>query len=139
MNLLKEAGMTGYKPCLTLIEANRRLKEDDSERLIDAGRYQRLVGRMIYLTLTRHDITYTVSVISQFMHAPIQDHLEAVYRVLRYLKGCSGKGILYKKRGHFRVEIYIDAYWADSLTDRRSTFGYCSFVGGNLVTWRSKK
>lgn len=79
MDLLKEAKMTGCKPCLTPIEANHRLKEDDSERLIDTGRYQRLVGHLIYLTLTHLDITYAVSVISQFMHALTQDHLEVVY------------------------------------------------------------
>lgn len=50
-----------------------------------------------------------------------------------------GKGILYQKHDHNQIEVYIDADWADSLTDQRSTSGYCSFVGRNLVTWRSKK
>lgn len=139
MNLLKEAGITGCKPCLTLTETSHRLKEDDSERLINAGRYQRLVRRLIYLSLTRPDITYAMSVISQFMHAPTQDHLEAAYRVFKYLKGYPGKGILYKKHGHSRVEVYTDADWASSLTNRRSTSSYYSFVGRNFVTWRSKK
>lgn len=94
VDLLKEVEMVGCKPCLTPIEANHKLKEDDSERLIDAGRYQRLVGRLIYLSLTRPDITYAVGVISQFMHAPTQNHLEAVYRVLQYLKGCPRKGVI---------------------------------------------
>lgn len=112
---------------------NHKLKENDSTRLIDAGRYQRLVGHLIYLSLTRPDITYAVSVINQFMHAPTQDHLEAAYRVLKYLKGYPGKGILYRRYGHSRVKIYADVDWAGSLTDRRSTSDYCSFVGRNLV------
>lgn len=139
LDVLKESDMEGCKPCATPIKANHRLKEDDSERLIDAERFQRLMGHLIYLSLTHLDITHAVSVISQFMHAPIQDHMKAAYWVLRYLKGCLGKSLLYKRHGHQRVEVYTNADWVRSLTDRRFTFGYCSFVGDNLVTWRSKK
>lgn len=138
--------MTGCRPSATPIEANHRLRENDSEMLIDVGQYQSLVGHLIYLFLTHLDIAYAVSVVSQFMHAPIQDHLEAAYRVFKYLKGCSGKGILYRKHGHHQTIVYTNTDWAGSLTDRRSTLGYCSFVGGeggmrNLVIliWRSKK
>ena len=77
--------------------------------------------------------------VSQFMHSPGQDHFDAVYRILRYLKGTPGKGLLFEDRSHLEVEVYTDADWAGSVTDRRSTSGYCTFVGGNLVTWRSKK
>ncbi|KAM2117662.1 hypothetical protein ACFX1Q_010747 [Malus domestica] len=59
--------------------------------------------------------------------------------ILRYLKGSSGKGILFKKNNHLRVEGYTDTDWAGSVDDMRSTSGYLTFVGGNLVTWRSKK
>lgn len=97
------------------------------------------MGCLIYLSLTRPDITYVVSVINQFMHAPTQDHLKAEYQILRYLKGCPRKVLFYKKHDHHHVEVYTDVDWAGSLIDRRSTSDYCSFVGGNLVTWRSKK
>lgn len=62
------------------------------------------------------------------MHAPTQDHMEVAYRILRYLKGCLGMGLLYKRHGHHRVKVYTDADWV------RSTSGYCSFIVGNLVT-----
>lgn len=81
--------MPSCKPCAKAIEVNHRLK--DSERLIDAGRYQRLVGRLIYLSLTKPNIAYVVSVISQFMHALAQAHMEVVYKVLKYLNGCPGR------------------------------------------------
>lgn len=103
--------MIGCKPCTTPIEANHQLEENDNERLIYVGRYRRLVGRLIYLFLTHPDITYAVSVISQFMHAPTQDHLEATY-TLRYLKSCPRKGILYRRHDHHLVEVYVDADWA---------------------------
>ncbi|CAL9003229.1 unnamed protein product [Prunus brigantina] len=102
-------------------------------------RYQRLVGKLIYLAHTRPDIAYAVSVVSQFMHAPSEDHMAAVTRILRYLKVTPGKGLMFSKYGHTDVEGYTDADWASSATDRRSTSGYFTFVGGNLVTWRSKK
>lgn len=73
------------------------------------------------------------------MHAPIQDHLEVAYKIFRHLKGCLGKGILYRRNGYHQVEVYTNADYASSLTEWRSTSRYCSFVGGNLVAWRSKK
>nr|CAD1822910.1 unnamed protein product [Ananas comosus var. bracteatus] len=65
--------------------------------------------------------------------------MEAVHRILRYLKTYPGKGLLFSNNGHLKIEAYYDADWASSSDDRRSTTGYCTFVGGNLVTWRSKK
>lgn len=65
--------------------------------------------------------------------------MDAVYRILRYLKRNPGKGLLFKKNGHIDVEGYCDANWASCPDDRRSTSSYCVFVGGNLVIWRSKK
>lgn len=59
-----------------------------------------MVGHLIYLSLTRPDIAYIVSVISQFMHAPIQDHLKVAYKVLRYVKSCP-------ENDHHQVAVYI--------------------------------
>jgi hypothetical protein len=138
LDLLKETGMYGSKPAATPIEQNHRLSSDAGNP-IDRERYQRLVGRLIYLSHTRPDIAFAVSVVSQFMHSPRTAHMDVVTRILRYLKGCPGKGLLYTKQGNLQVECYTDADWAGSLDDRRSTSGYCAFVGGNLVSWRSKK
>ncbi|KAM2461443.1 hypothetical protein PS1_012419 [Malus domestica] len=73
------------------------------------------------------------------MHSPSVDHMAAVMRILAYLKYALGKGILYEHHGHMRIEGFIDVDWAGDVTDRHFTFGYFIFVGGNLVTWRSKK
>ena len=139
LDLLEETGMTGCKPSDTPIEFNSKLGEIKGGVPVDTGRYQRLVGKLIYLSHTRPDISFAVSLVSQFMHAPYQEHLEAVYKILRYLKATPGKGLFFKKNSQRLVEVYTDADWAGSITDRRSTSGYCTFVWGNLVTWRSKK
>jgi hypothetical protein len=73
------------------------------------------------------------------MHSPFEEHLEAVYRILTYLKVNPGKGLFFKKTSERNVSIFIDADWAGSVTDRRLTSGYCTYVWGNLMTWRSKK
>ena len=73
------------------------------------------------------------------MHNPSKEHMEAVVRILQYLKGSPGKGLMLRKHDHLRIEGYTDADWAGSVTDKKLTSGYLTFVGGNLVTWRSKK
>ena len=73
------------------------------------------------------------------MHLPSVDHMAAVMRILAYLKSAPGKGILYKNFDHLKFEEFMDADWAGDVTDMCSTSGYFTFVGGNLVTWRSKK
>lgn len=139
LDLLSETRMLGCKPAETPMDPNVKLNSQSNSVPVDRGRYQRLVGKLIYLSHTRPDIGFAVSYISQFMHAPTEEHMGAVNRVLRYLKGTPGRGLLFKKASNRGVEVYTDADWAGSDTDRRSTSGYCSFVWGNLVTWRSKK
>lgn len=139
LDLLTETGMLGCKPINTPIEQNHKLFQCQSATSTDKQRYQRLVGKLIYLSHTRPDIAYSVSVMSQFMHDPRKPHMDAVERILRYLKSAPGKGILFSNHGHLKVEGYTDADWGGSSNDRKSTSGYFTFVGGNLVTWRSKK
>ena len=86
------------------------------------GMYQRLGGKLIYLSHTRSDISYAVGVVSQFMHSPKNCHVEAIYRILQYLKLTSIKGILFKRNMDLNLEAYTDANWVRSvLKNRRST------------------
>ena len=139
LDLLEETGMLGGRPNDTPVDPNQKLDVDEEGLQVDKGNYQRLVGRLIYLSHTRPDIAYAVSTVSQFMHSPRQSHLDAVFRILRYLKSAPGKGLMFSKNNHLQVEAYSDSDYGSSVVDRRSTSGYCTFVGGNLVTWRSKK
>ena len=139
LDLLTETGMLGCKPVETPMEMNHKLGILQDQAPTDKGRYQRLVGRLIYLSHTRPDIAYAVSVVSQFMHAPSEEHMEAVYRILRYLKSALEKGLLFSKNGVSNIEGYTDSDCAGDQITRRSTSGYFIFVEGNLVTWKSKK
>ncbi|PRQ37607.1 putative RNA-directed DNA polymerase [Rosa chinensis] len=126
LDLLTETGMLDCSPIETPIEMNHRLAIYPDQIPTDKGRYQRLVGRLIYLSHTRPDIAYA-NIWMQF------------FRILRYLKMAPGKGLLFEKKDELEVGGYTYADWAGDKTDRRSTSGYFTFVGGNLVTWRSKK
>ena len=73
------------------------------------------------------------------MQAPRVVHLYGVYRVLAYIKRAPGKGLLCQRHGHLHVEAYSDAGYAGDKADRKSHCVYATYVGGNLVTWRSQK
>ncbi|XP_043705291.1 uncharacterized mitochondrial protein AtMg00810-like [Telopea speciosissima] len=99
----------------------------------------RLIGKLIYLTVTRLDMSFVVGVLSQFMQSPQKAHWDPAVRILRYLKGVLRKGLVYRPNRHMELVAYSNADWAGLASARCSTTRYCTFVGGNLVTWRSKK
>ncbi|WOH06349.1 hypothetical protein DCAR_0625775 [Daucus carota subsp. sativus] len=138
LDLLRDTGMLNCEPIKSPMEQNHGLEECKDQIPANKGRYQRLVGRLIYLSHTRPDIAYAVSVVSRFMHNPGKQHMDAVVRILRYLKSAPGKGLLFSKHGNTDILGYSDSSWAEK-GDRKSTSGYLTFVGGNLVTWKSKK
>ncbi|RVW93973.1 Retrovirus-related Pol polyprotein from transposon TNT 1-94 [Vitis vinifera] len=139
LDLLQETGMLGCKPVDTPMDPIGKIDKDNDSHPTDKDRYQRLVGKLIYLTHTRPNIGFAVSMVSRYMNNPTERHMKAVYRILQYLKKSPGRGLYFKKTSSREVEVFTDVDWAGSLTDRRSTTGYCSYVWGNLVTWRSKK
>nr|CAN81940.1 hypothetical protein VITISV_007358 [Vitis vinifera] len=139
LDILEETSMLDCKPVDTPMDPNIKLIPGQEEPLRDPGRYRRLVGKLNYLTITRPDISFPISVVSQFLQSPCDSHWDAVIRILRYIKSTPGQGVLYENRGHTQVVGYTDANWAGSPTDRRSTSGYCVFIGGNLISWKSKK
>ena len=97
LDLLKETSMSGCRTVDTPINPNQKLGDDKEGDVVNTTRYQKLVAKLIYLSHTRLDIAFAVSLVSQFMHSPYKKHLEAVYRILRYLKGTPGKGLLLQK------------------------------------------
>uniref|UniRef100_A0A2N9HKJ7 Reverse transcriptase Ty1/copia-type domain-containing protein n=1 Tax=Fagus sylvatica TaxID=28930 RepID=A0A2N9HKJ7_FAGSY len=120
-NLISRAGITDSKIVDTPIEYNNRLNTHDGEPLPDAILYRQLVGSLVYLTVTRPDISYAVHIVSQFMAAPRSLHYVAVLRILRYLKGTLFHGLHFSSQSSLILQAYSDADWAGDPTDRRST------------------
>ena len=83
-----------------------------------------MIGKLIYLTITRPDITFTVRVHSRFMNQRRETHWLAVIRVLAYIKNCPGKGLVYMKHGHVHISEYSDSGYAGDRGDRKSTTRY---------------
>nr|XP_016455406.1 PREDICTED: uncharacterized mitochondrial protein AtMg00810-like [Nicotiana tabacum] len=101
--------------------------------------YQKLLGKLIYLTITRPDICFVVQVLSQFMQNSKQSHLDAALRVVRYLKGSPGMEFLLKKGAIEEIIAYYDADWAACPSTGRFMIGYVIKLGESLISWKSKK
>lgn len=93
----------------------------------------------LVLALTRHDISYAVNKLSQFMHMPTTDHWQAAKRVLCYLSGTLTHGIFLRKQSKPILHAYSDADWAGESDDYVSTNTYIIYMGSNPVSWTSKK
>ncbi|XP_058101124.1 secreted RxLR effector protein 161-like [Magnolia sinica] len=131
--------MLECKPIATPMEANARICSEEGKDLEDATMYQQIVGSLIYFTLSRPNIAYAVGVVSRFMQTPKKPHLEAVRRILRYLKGMIDLGLLYKKGGACKIVGYCDADYGGDHDTRRSTTGYVFNYGSGAISWCSKR
>jgi hypothetical protein len=93
LDILTKVGMLKCKPVETHVIQNQKLGSNLDQSPTNKERYQRLVGKLIYLLHTRPDIAYVVSMVSHFMHAPVEEHMKAVMCIIRYLKGAPSIGI----------------------------------------------
>nr|GEX62186.1 ribonuclease H-like domain-containing protein [Tanacetum cinerariifolium] len=143
LELLHEFGLLACRPVLTPLPKNIVLahkETNDDKFLLNITNYQNLVGKLIYLCMTRPDISYGVHCLSQHMHAPLQSHFNLALRLLRYLKLAPGSGIdISKSKVSFKVVAYSDSDRAKCPMTRKSVSGYWVFFNGSLVSWKSKK
>nr|VDD63692.1 unnamed protein product [Brassica oleracea] len=139
LDIITECGLTGFRLYVTPIEQNHNLPHDKSPFYLHPTRYRRLVGRLVYLGLTRPELSYCINILAQFMQAPRQAHWEAAVRVVLYLKGCPGQGILLSSTSDLRVTAYCDSDWGACPRTRRSLSSYVVLLGDYPVSWKTKK
>ncbi|XP_055830891.1 uncharacterized mitochondrial protein AtMg00810-like [Solanum dulcamara] len=151
LELILESGLEGAKPACTPLEMNQKLTSvqydehiyktvaEDDKLLTDPTKYQRLVGRLLYLTMTRPALAFSVQVLSQFMHSPKQSHMDVALRVVIYVKEAPGLGLLMPTEDTNKLLAYCDSNWGACLETRRSVTGYLVKYGGALISWKSKK
>lgn len=137
--ILERAGMQQCKPCTTPVDMKSKLKDDAGQPVANPTEYRSLAGALQYLTFSRPDIAYAVQQICLFMHDPRELHLQALRRILRYIQGTKTKGLQLLRHQKMNLTAYSDADWAGCPSTRRSTSGFCVFLGDNLLSWSAKR
>lgn len=140
IKILEKTGMLSCNSTRIPMEPKSKLKKQDGEPLVDATEYRRIIGSLRYLVNTRPDLAYSVSVVSRYMDAPTVTHMNAVKQILRYIRGTTGLGVVYKKnQGNEELIGYSDSDLAGDTDDRKSTSGIIYFLGESPITWVSHK
>lgn len=139
VDLLTEYGLQGCKPLKLPMEIHASLTPEAGDPLPHLEPYQKLVGKLIYLTITRPYIAFTVHVLSKFMHSPTSVYLQAAKRVLRYLSPSPHQGILLANTSAATLTAYCDSDWAGCPSTRISSSGFCILLGQSPISWKSKR
>ncbi|GJU28338.1 ribonuclease H-like domain-containing protein, partial [Tanacetum coccineum] len=138
VEILEKAHMVNCNPSRTPVDTESKLGVD-GDPVSDPTLYRSLAGSLQYLTFTRPDISYAVQQVCLHMHDPREPHLYALKRILRYVQGTLNYGLQLFSSSTTNLVAYSDADWAGCPTTRRSTSGYCVFLGNNLISWSSKR
>ncbi|XP_055809538.1 uncharacterized mitochondrial protein AtMg00810-like [Solanum dulcamara] len=146
--MIEEVGLTGAKPSWTPLDTDIKLTTTELDKatgttndpiLEDIRPYQRLIRRLLYLTLTGPDIFFTVQTLSQFLQKPKRSHMEATLKIVRYIKRKLVMGNLMSSRNKNKLTGYCDADWASCPNIKRSITGFLIKHGESLISWKSKK
>uniref|UniRef100_A0ACD5UX14 Uncharacterized protein n=1 Tax=Avena sativa TaxID=4498 RepID=A0ACD5UX14_AVESA len=137
-DLLARAALSDERTAETPMELDVHLRASNGDPLTDPARYHHLVGSLVYLAVTRPDISYLVHILSQFVSAPTLVHYSHL-RVLRYLRGTISHCLFFPHSSTLQLQPYSDATWASDPLDRRSLSAYCVFLCGSLIDWKTKK
>ena len=141
MDLLERAGMADCRPSDTPIDTAGKLSGAAGSPLssADASDYRSMVGALQYLTMTRPDLKYAVQQACLHMHSPSTAHQGLVKRILRYIRGTTALGLHLRRSNLSDLTTYSDVDWAGCPDTRRSTSGFCVFMGDSLISWSSKR
>ncbi|XP_019100874.1 PREDICTED: uncharacterized protein LOC109132878 [Camelina sativa] len=139
LDLLADAGLLGCKPNSVPMDPKINLTKETGVLLPNDRPYRELIGRLLYLCITRPDITFVVHKLSQFLSCPTDVHFQAARNVLKYLKNNPGQGLFYSASSEICLNGFADADWGTCKDSRRSVTGMCIFLGTSLISWKSNK
>jgi hypothetical protein len=134
-DLLKRSNMINCKPCLSTMASGCTISQEGSSPCKNDHLYRSVVGGLQYAMLTRPNIAFTVNKVSQYMYQPTEDHWNVVKRILRYVAGIIHYDFQFYRNSPLQIHSYSDADWAGNVDDRRSTSGFCVYLGRNLISW----
>ncbi|XP_019098168.1 PREDICTED: uncharacterized protein LOC109131553 [Camelina sativa] len=137
--LLSKFKLDNCKEAVTPMSTSKKLLKDEKGHDVDITLYRGMIGSLLYLTASRHDLCFSVGFCARYQAKPKQSHLEAVKRIIKYVKGTLDLGLWLSKGSNSRLVGYYDADYAGSMDDRKSSSGSCFFLGNNLISWLSKK
>ncbi|KAI3518344.1 hypothetical protein L1887_06964 [Cichorium endivia] len=137
--IIDRAGMSKCKPSATPVDTKPKLSASASPPYSHPSSYRSLSGALQYLTFTRPDITYAVQQVCLFMHDPREEHMNALKRIIRYIQGTLDFGLHISPSSCSSLVSYTDADWGGCPDTRRSTSGYCVYLGTNLLSWSAKR
>ncbi|XP_047258566.1 secreted RxLR effector protein 161-like [Capsicum annuum] len=137
--ILKRFRMEECKSVSTPMNQKEKLKQDDGAELVDEEAYRSLTGCLMYLTTTRPNILFPVSVLSRFLNCASELHMIAAKRVVRYVIGTLAYGIKFGKSQNFKLFGYCDSDWGGSTGDMKSNSCYCFTFGSGCFSWCSMK
>ena len=137
-DLLDRAEMRGCKPISTPMVTKLRAPVDD-DLFHDPQFFRSIVGGLQYLTFTRPELSFSVNYVCQHMQSSTNFHFQLVKRILRYVQGTIEHGIRLLSSNTLDLYGFSDADWAGCPITRRSTTGFCVFIGGNCISWSAKK
>ncbi|GJX61520.1 ribonuclease H-like domain-containing protein [Tanacetum coccineum] len=136
--IIEKVHMQQCNPCRTPVDIESKIRPEGAP-VADPTLYRSLVGALQYLTFTHPDLSYAVQQVCLYMHDPREPHLLALKRILRYVRGTLDHGLRLHASSMTQLVAYTDADWAGCPVTRRSTSGYCVFLGDNLLSWSAKR
>ncbi|GJX57451.1 putative ribonuclease H-like domain-containing protein [Tanacetum coccineum] len=137
--ILKNFGFSDVKTASTPMETHKPLLKDEKGEDVDEHLYRSMIGSLMYLTSSRHDIMFAVCACVRFQVNPKVSHLIAVKRIFRYLKSQPKLGLWYPKDSPFNLVAYTNSDYARASLDRKSTIRGCQFLRCRLISWQCKK
>ncbi|GJT90009.1 retrovirus-related pol polyprotein from transposon TNT 1-94 [Tanacetum coccineum] len=129
--ILKKFGFTNFKTASTPIETQKPLLKDEDGEEVDVHFYRSMIGSLMYLTSSRHNIMFAMCTCASYQVNPKVSHLYAVKRIFRYLKGQLKLGLWYPKDSPFDLVAYTDSDYAGASLDRKSTTGEAEYVAAS--------